>query len=131
MRDGLTLRDVGTLVAVLGVVGGPAVGNLTLGAMGDVGRGQLIRAAGVVSGGALALGTLGACRLADAIGDGCGLGIGLLIPAGAAVAFSGLVAGMVYDFATIPGNARAARRGGVAVGLGRGGVPTVGLRVGL
>ena len=130
-QDSFTGRDLGLALIAVGVVGGPSVGNLTLGAENDVNRALLVKGIGAGVGAGLAVAAIATCF---SIGDSppaCeSLGTPLFVGAALAVG-TGFVVGTVYDLATIPGNARAARRGGVAVGLGRGGVPTVGLHVGL
>ena len=127
-QDGSAGQGLGRALIAVGVIGGPSVGNAVLGAGSDVRRALLIKGAGIIVGAGLGTAAFLACidDVADCGGTGTFLLVGALIAGGA-----GLVVGTVYDLATIPGNARAARWGGVAVGLGRGGVPTVGLRVGL
>ena len=131
-RDSFTGRDLGLGLIAVGVVGGPSVGNAALGAEDDVNRALLIKGVGAGVGAGLAVAAIATCF---SIGDsppacdslGTPLFVGALVAVGA-----GLVVGTVYDLATIPGNARPARsRVGGGVGVGPGGVPTVGLRVGL
>ena len=116
---------------VLGAVAGPSVGNAVLGAEDDVRRALVIKGVGAGIGAGLVVGAFGACfPLGDA--STCdALGEPLFVSALVAVGV-GLVAGTIYDLATIPENARPARSlVGGGVGLGPGGAPVVGLRVGL
>ena len=127
-------RDAGLLLIGMGVAFGSSAGNIALEADRDVMVGLLIRTAGLGVGGGLALAAVAACSpgLGDAPASCATLGDPLFV-AGAAALAVGLVGGVVYDLATIPGNARPAparaARGGV--GVGPGGVPVVGFRLDL
>ena len=134
-RDSFTPQDLAWVVVAAGAIGGPSVGNLTLGAGDDVGRAYTVKAIGVAGGGGLVL--LGVVSALSCVADGppCGAAEGLLV-AGAVVTGAGLVAGTAYDLATIPRNAARARRSRqsppVSVAPGwRGGGPALALRVGL
>ena len=123
---------VGVVVMGLGVVAGPAVGNLSLGAVDDVKRAQAISAAGFLSGAVLVTVSLGAA----AGGDPGTVSEGLFV-AGVALAGAGYVGGVAYTLATIPRNAARAQRyrqsyPRVAVAPGwRSGGPALSVRVGL
>lgn len=105
------LLDVGGFLMAAGVIGGPMVGNLSLGAGADVRRGAAPKLVGIAVGGSLVLaGTLSALACIPAQSDGCGGAAGVLVVGGAVVGVVGLAVGTVYDLATIPGNARWARR---------------------
>lgn len=109
--DSFSPRDAGLLVIAIGAVGGPAVGNLTLGAEGDVRRGLLIRSAGLCVAAGLAAATFAVC--APGLGDAsstCDATANAFVVGGAVALGAGLLGGAVYDLATIPGNAREARR---------------------
>lgn len=102
---GSALRGTAAALVVLGVVVGPSMGNIALGAPGDARRGMGIKGIGIGVGGALALGSLGVVLGCYGSPD-CGQAEaeGFLI-AGALVAGAGVLAGTAYDLATIPGNA--------------------------
>ena len=131
-QDSFTGRDVGLALIAVGVVGGPSVGNAALGAEGDVQRALVIKGVGAGVGAGLAVAAIATCFSIGDTPPACeSLGTPLFVGAVLAVG-TGLVVGTVYDLATIPGNARPARpRVGGGVGIGPGGAPTVGLRVGL
>ena len=126
-------RDAGLLLMGMGAAFGPSAGNIALGADRDVMVGLVIRVVGLGVGGGLTLAAIASCGpgLGDAPSSCDALG-GPLFVAGAVALAAGLVGGVAYDLATIPGNARPARRAvGGGVGVGPGGAPMVGLRVGL
>ncbi len=106
------LLDAGGVLMAAGVLIGPSAGNLSLGAGTTVTRGLVPKLAGVLAGGTLVLVSLASavpCTLSApdcASGDAAGAGFAA---AGAVLAI-GLAVGTVYDLATIPGNARWARR---------------------
>ena len=131
-QDSFTVRDAGLALVVLGAVVGPSVGNLALGAQDDAQRAVVIKLIGVGVGAGLAAAGVATCFSIGDTPPACeSVGTPLFVGAALAVG-TGLVVGTVYDLATIPGNARPARRAvGGGVGIGPGGAPTVALRVGL
>lgn len=143
VSDGSVLDGIGPALIVSGVMMGPSVGNMTLGAVGDVKRAARFKMIGVGAGMGLAavgLGTGIGCVLSNLGGGGpdtCGsLTLGLFVSA-AVVASAGAVVGGAYDLATIPRNAERARqyrqaypRVSVVPGWSRG-APALAVRVGL
>lgn len=103
-------REAGIGLMIVGLLLGPPTGNATLGAGPDVFIGTTIKLVGV--------GVAGALVMTAVIGNfDCGVGCPKARPfltAGAVVLAAGTLTGTIYDFATIPRNARRAseRRAG-------------------
>ena len=140
--DAAAYREDGRYVAGYVVIGtglvlGPAIGNVSLGAVDDVEAAGRIKVAGIVAGGLIA--TVGVLTpiATLATGDpGYVETFPTLVTLGLGVATLGTVVGGVMDLSTIPRNARRARQSrsgppSVAVAPGWRGGPTVALRVDL
>ena len=137
-----SLRDgAGPGLVLIGVMLGPSVGNLSLGAAGDARRAFVPKTIGLMAGGALVLMGLGSEFLcvADqlATGEGCRGNYTVFLTVAGVVTAGGIVVGTVIDLTTIPANAaraqryrRAHPRVSVAPGW-RAGAPALGVRVGL
>ena len=139
--------DIGMYLVIAGVWAGPAAGNLSLGAGGDVRRGAVYTVGGFLSGVVLAGGAVligGVCLAGDLaqgqIGSGdCAAGplVAVLLVSAAALTAAGTLAGAGHHLATIPRNAALAQRyrqshPRVALAPGwRSGGPALSLRVGL
>lgn len=135
-RSSFTSEEVGGLVMALGVMIGPSVGNLTLGAGDAVAYGMRPKMIGAVMGSGLGLAGMGlalGCVLSnpDGGGEGCGPAEDaavVLLVTGAAAVGTGLLVGTMIDLATIPSSARRlhterdAERPSVTVSLAPGGV---------
>lgn len=123
MATSSTAQAVGAFLMVIGAGFGSSAGNVSLGAMDDVTRAAYIRMVGVFGG------TVGIVGLLAGSGE--------VFVVGTAVMGAGLVGGVAYDLATIPGNAARARRyrqayPRVSIAPGwRAGAPALGVRVGL
>ena len=143
---GNAVTGIGAGVIFSGLLFGPAVGNLSLGAGADIERSVRLKLRVLTVGGAVVLTGVGAgltCILDAGPASDCGVlpAATVLVVGGAGVMAAGVVAGAVYDLATIPGNARWARRARangnrvpVAVWPGydaRGGGPVLAVRVDL
>ena len=139
-----SLRDgIGPALVIFGVLMGPSVGNLSLGAVEDARRAFVPKAVGLGVGaglGAAGLTTALVCTLSSFdTGDtgGCGTVVIALFVSGAAAATVGVGIGTVRDLSTIPANAERARRyrqahPHVTVAPGwRSGGPALSVRVGL
>ncbi|WP_420455113.1 hypothetical protein [Rubrivirga sp.] len=122
--DAPSPRAVGVAVMAGGALLGPSVGNLVLGAGTDVQRATRIKMAGLAAGAVIALGST--VVIAGCFGgSACAPTVETIVYVGAGVAAVGVVAGTVYDLATIPRNAalaQAHREGRRTVSLRPGGV---------
>ena len=135
------LAMLGTGLIVAGVMIGPPLGNLSLGAVESVEQAGKPKVIGVTVGTGIVLvgvvATVG-CALEGAGAQGACVGDPLaLLTAGGAVVATGMAVGSVVDFATIPRNAERARRyrqahPRVSAAPGwRAGRPALAVRVGL
>ena len=134
--DVSALRGIGYVVGLAGVLVGPAVGNVSLGAGADLETSTTIKMVGVGSGFVIpAVGFVAtlACYAASGEAEACGDVLRGSLTLGRIALVGGLAAGAAYDLATIPRNAeRAHQMRPVTVGPGlRQGHPTLSVRVGL
>lgn len=122
--------DVSGVLMAVGAIGGPLVGNLSLGAGDAARRSATIKGVGVALGAGLV--AVGIASTLTCIGSGCSenpLAVGL-VSTGTVVAAGTVAIGTIYDLATIPANAcwaREARARGNRVPVV---APTVGVRRG-
>ena len=102
---------VGAMLVISGVMVGPPLGNVTLGAGESVQHGVDIMLVGMKVGSGLVVAGAGVLLLAVASGPNspaADLSLGLIV-GGAGVFFGGFAVAGMYSFATIPANARWAR----------------------
>ena len=135
------LSMLGTGLIVAGVMAGPPLGNLSLGAVESVRQAGRPKVIGVAVGSGIILVGVAAtagCALEGAGARGACVADPLaLLTAGGAVVATGMAVGSVIDLATIPANAARARRyrqvhSSVSAAPGwRAGGPALAVRVGL